>query len=726
LVRRLDAADSADWIIKGCERQPPSTKRAGGAAPDPRLILKKHAKSSALRIPGPFDPASFNLIALQVEWSRRWEVQLELMAGGEHVARSAAQVLPDGEGSSILLFEFAGTRRIEQELDEIVLRFSKCRGPLKILGLGLMIQPDHQFLPSPWGSPGRVTIGQEWRRAVGVSSLQRVSTELTPILGQALRFSYGVPGDLLLEGVQSQLRVRMTGADGTSTERALELDSGDTTARWRQALIPLGSFAGRALHVEWSVETTSGEALGSCAVGDVSLLHPGIKRPVVVFVTSDTHRGDHLGAAGEGVDIDTPFLDALAARGVLFEDCFSTSNVTNPSHVAMMTGVHPRDTGITNNATRLSEAATTLADVFREAGYLTFASISTKHLSDDVSGLGQGFERGSAPIAEISRAGASTIEVLDRWLDDSLGMPVFIWLHLFDAHTPYGNETPNVERYYKDRQRAFDESLPELGARAARTVRVLSMPGLRDIAYPRALYRAKLTELDRELDEFLGQAFFEGAVIAITGDHGESLGNHALYFTHAELYRDSLHVPLILSWPGGPRGLRCSEPVSNLDLGRTLLDLSGHQGVDFPGRNLARVLKQEGHSAPRFTLSAHGREVAMTEDGWHFQLRLQPNVLEDGSVTRAEHQAELYFLPDDSACADDRLDAEFERARSMRGRLLAWLARPVTDDWLGRDSGDAETLANLEALGYTGGQGSTSSSFAVDPDCECRWCGRFR
>ena len=77
--------------------------------------------------------------------------------------------------------------------------------------------------------------------------------------------------------------------------------------------------------------------------------------------------------AAAGVDIDTPNLDRLTAESVFFEDCFSSTNITNPSHVALLTGVHPRDTGVVDNVTPLAQLAPTLAEAFSDAGWTTLA-----------------------------------------------------------------------------------------------------------------------------------------------------------------------------------------------------------------------------------------------------------------------------------------------------------------------------------------------------------------
>ena len=121
----------------------------------------------------------------------------------------------------------------------------------------------------------------------------------------------------------------------------------------------------------------------------------------MLLITSDTHRGDHLGSTGGPTLVRTPNLDKLAARGVLFENCVSQTNVTTPSHVTLMTGVHPKDSHVIDNRTVLIDEAETLAEAFSVAGYRTFAVTSVEHLRPRGSGLGQGFDRFDSPDVDV-------------------------------------------------------------------------------------------------------------------------------------------------------------------------------------------------------------------------------------------------------------------------------------------------------------------------------------
>lgn len=726
IVAKLTTEKPTQWTIEGAEHRVVEAKKPEQNRPPSAVVMTEPEAKCFVRIPGSFDPQSFNFMALHFRAASKWELSVDFYTGGKRVSLTAPQVVTPEAGKDVrtVLVEAPHIRRLEKTIDEIVIKITGVKHNIWIAGLDLLWQPDHEFLPAASKGAKPVLVGRESRNGVGVSKTRPLTSSFEAEEKAMLRFSYATPGELTRVGSEARLELRLS-ADGNELHKShYPLDSNFRKARWRQALIPLAEFAGKSLEAEWTVQAKGDEAVAVLA--EATVVRPGSTNRRVLLITSDTHRGDHMGLADEGVDVDTPMLDALASRGVFFEDCFSTTNITNPSHISMMTGVHPRDTGIVNNYTRVAEAAPTLAEAFRDAGYITYASVSTRHLSDPTSGLGQGFERASYPLRDFARDGSETIEILDEWIEESEGLPVFVWLHLFDAHMPYDKDVPKLGRYYGDKGEAFDDSLPELGSAVQKAINNLRLPGLRDLEFPRALYKAEITKLDEQLGDFLNRPFFEGSVIAFTADHGESLGNHDIYFAHEELYRESLHVPLILCWPDGPAGIRFPSPVSNVNVGRTLLDLSGNLSIEFPGDNLALRIEDEELEEERFSLSAHGREVSLTDEGWHFQLRLGKNDLADGSSTRAMHQAELYFLPDDPHCAKDLLDAEFARAKEMRAKCLRWLREQRDLNWIGGDSGDAETMKKLTALGYTdGGSAGASASLAVDPDCDCEWCARF-
>ncbi len=567
--------------------------------------------------------------------------------------------------------------------------------------------------PAVAGAPVELLgLGAESRRGFRLPPGAERSLRATSRPGSELRFAYAGPA----------LRLRLE-VDGERHEREFA-----ASASWNSQRLSLVSFLGRELEFVFTAAEPSlgGEGAGAAAAPAAELLlsepvivTPAAAPPTVVLVTSDTHRADHLGAAKSGVDVETPVLDGLAERGILFTSCFTSTNLTNPSHMALMTGVHPRDTRIMNNRRPLGAQAQTLAERFRAGGFATFASVSTAHLAHRWSGLGQGFDRMVSPRRDDWNA-EDAIAELERWLPDAAGAPLFVWLHVFDAHSPYGPPGAFDRRYYPAERDPFDPSLPDPGIEPDDLLPWLS--GLRDLDFPRAQYRAEVDYLDSALGDFFAVPRVAAGILAVTSDHGEALAEHGVYFDHAGLYPQTLHVPLILAYPGAPAGERREARVRQIDVGRTLLDLAGLAEAEFPGSNLT-----SGDPPPAvFAFEAGRRSVSITVSDWHLVFKLDDRVPLRRAMERTEkHRVELDNLAQDPACEQDVLEAHFTRAKGMRTALLRWVASAAAPFSSGPDLSDPELLEKLARLGYVDVEPAPATDL-YDADCGCEWCVRFR
>ncbi len=430
----------------------------------------------------------------------------------------------------------------------------------------------------------------------------------------------------------------------------------------------------------------------------------------VLLVTSDTHRGDHVGCTPDGANVQTPVLDALAARGIAFQDAWVATHITNPSHVTLLTATHPRDTGIVDNLTPLSAEAPTLAEAFRDGGFRTMAVVSASHLLPGRSGLGQGFERFAGPATGQANSYDAVGQAI-AWLDDVPDEDVFLWVHVFDAHAPYTPAPEAVGPHWPAERDPRDPELP----------RPASVPpwarDVRDLGYLAALYRAEVDELDERLAPLLTHEFWKQGWIAFTADHGETLGVTDGEFDHRRLDPDNLRVPLILAGPRVPRGSKVETGVATLHLGRTLLDLAGLDEQIFPGQSL---LARERLGEARYALARHGGAAALIQGNWLLVLQLVDPLKTPGARALRKHQMMMFDLENDPSCSSDQVERERDRATAMRRRLVAWLGDARHLGW-GEATGpvDPQEAAELQALGYaTSGGGFTG----LEHDCDCEDC----
>jgi arylsulfatase A-like enzyme len=456
---------------------------------------------------------------------------------------------------------------------------------------------------------------------------------------------------------------------------------------WEHLSVSLESFEGRDVELRFVAnaddDPTDGGTLARARLywGEpliLPALGPG-RRPNVVLITLDTVRADALGAyATSRAPSPTPFLDSLAARGILFENAWSACNATSPSHASLMTGLAVQDHGLFDNRSRLAPENVTLAERFREAGWQTVAAVSVPHLTPDRSGLGQGFDRVWLGQADSAGDGAKTVAAVREWWRAFVRegpRPTFLWLHLFDAHTPYDVPAWFLEDYEK---RLGVAAPPRVVTPATLPATGFGEPGgflagVDNVDWPDFMYRAAVAyqdELLRQLfSEWRTEFGAEHTFVAVVADHGEALGEHDNWYRHTGLYREVMHVPLIVAPPGRARGLRVSEPVWSLDLARTLFGVSGapvpseSRGVDllefaagtvrpqrrifFEHSNLAQVgAADEEHTAiyTEFEYLQFGRDRAVAADTLQlFDARSDPaqkaELREPAAELRARYRA---------------------------------------------------------------------------------------
>lgn len=534
------------------------------------------------------------------------------------------------------------------------------------------------------------------------------------------------PGDGGKLALEYGVLEKRDGANAAALELCVRLESGrelrqrielDLAPRWHSLLVDLAAGKDEAVELTLSIAQPQ---QGYVLVGlPAPRMHvPEAAPRTVLLITSDTHRGDHVEGLPRSVAIETPALGELGARGVTFTDCWSTINITVPSHVAILAGLHPRDSGITDNQTMFADDPVVLAEHFRDAGWHTFATTSLNLLTPGHSGLGQGFERMIAPQA--TRPSQKTVDAALRLLDEARDRSVFAWVHVFDAHGPYEPPAPFDTRFYPAGRNPGDPAIvPEPGMRVPP-----NLPGVRDADYIRALYRGEIAHQEHQLLRLLEHPRVKRGIVALTGDHGEVLGRHGIWWAHKDVYPDTLHVPLAIAWPGAPAGTRFDAPVQNSDLGRTLLDLAGLGRAPFPGRNLSRL---EPTSVPRFALAGARTAASITADGWHLVLQLVLSEEPEQKTHRDLHQFELFRLTSDPDCERDVSSSEPERAKLLRQQLVQWLAGWKGERFASLKRTDAATVANLAQLGYASNtEASDAAAPLFDPGCSCAQCERAR
>lgn len=501
-----------------------------------------------------------------------------------------------------------------------------------------------------------------------------------------------------------------------------------------------------------------GEAPGGAAGAPAA---PGGGPPSLLLVTFDTLRADHLGAYGWqrwGASV-SPTVDALAARGVLFESCWAPRGQTRPSLAAMLSGKYPITTGLRENRLFLLEEHRTFFEELQAAGWevgIFLANFDTRRQGGSWAFRGADTavsgklpdEEGPASRLEKQwddRVEAAALDWLGRLPPDR---PFAGWVHFFDIHDPYnppegfdlyghapGLPAPLVAPGPEDGD-ALNGWLAEvtLGRHAMTPAEHARVLGLYD-----GTVRATDERLARLLAALDASGRRDETFVIFSSDHGEELADRHGYFYHdSSLWPGTLRIPLLVSGPGLPQGLRVPQQVQNLDLAATVLDLCGLPvPADMESRSLAGLLRGTSDVATRPFAFLEFQDIAYAVVGEgheylhnprHAQPRKVPyfrsgRALPMGCFEGYDLQADplaqhdlLAGLDPTRLVRDDGLPAAL---LPLRQALFRWLAEPQHERQMSWPGLGPEALPDLLALGYVGG-GTDREDVLFLEDCAQR------
>lgn len=417
----------------------------------------------------------------------------------------------------------------------------------------------------------------------------------------------------------------------------------------------------------------------------------GHKPPCVVIIMIDTLRADHLTCYGYR-RATSPRIDGLAKEGVVFKNVFAASPWTGPSVASIVTGKYPDEVGIHDLRDPLPEDAVTLAERLKTAGYDT-AAVSSNAMAGPLYGHTQGYDefifdryKGKEEEGRAPRPSFTADKVTDRaleWLENR-ERPFLLYVHYTDPHDPYLPPPSWRDQFLRDRPPLDEEFM-------ARSEFTRGIPEPDVIERAKASYEAEIAFTDHEVGRLL-DGLPEDAVIVLVGDHGEEFLEHGGFLHGHTLYQELLRVPLILQGPDVPQGMKIDDPVSQVDIVPTVLDLAGFPAAgDLSGRNLMPYLK-EGNPKPAFLFSVlesrKYRLLSARRGPW--KLLYLPS----------EKRHSLYHLESDPLEERDRSKANPEVAASLLKAIEAREDRVIPAPSLDSPDLEKEREEELRALGY--------------------------
>ena len=428
------------------------------------------------------------------------------------------------------------------------------------------------------------------------------------------------------------------------------------------------------------------------------------EKPNVLFIAVDD-LNDWISCLGGHPDCRTPNIDRLAKRGLLFERAYCAAPACNPSRAALMTGIHPTNSGVYVNPQPwrpVMPDVVTLPQHFMKHGYEAVGSGKIYHgRYEDRPSWNDYLRKGGDPKPSAavlkdphSRAGGvvwGVLDVGDKDMNDSLMVdyalkylkqphdkPFFLACGIFRPHMPW-----QVPRKYYDRYPADKVTLPKTikgdlddvppaGVKMARPAgdhaNVLKTDNWR---YAVQAYLASIAfadaQIGRLLDAFDNSPHANNTIIVLWGDHGWHLGEKQ-HWRKFSLWEEATRVPFMIVAPGvTSAGTRTGRTVGLLDIYPTLCELCGIPQRDkLDGRSLVPVLKDPQAPWDRPVLTTHGRNNhTIRDERWRY-IRYA-----DGSEELYDHSADPYEWTN---------LASKPESRPVKQKLAAWLPQHNAPD----------------------------------------------
>jgi choline-sulfatase len=410
---------------------------------------------------------------------------------------------------------------------------------------------------------------------------------------------------------------------------------------------------------------------------------PGETKPNIILISVDTLRSDRVSCSAPAAE-PSANIEKLCQGGTWFSQANSMVPLTLPSHVSMLTSMYPFVSGVEDNGDRLAPGAVTLAGTLRSHGYRTAAFLGGFVL-DQRFGLDQGFDTYDGPAAstdsassdpgDIKRKGEAVAEAGEQWLNGNGDRPFFLFLHIYDLHTPYNLTAAEKAKYGEG-------------------------------------YNGELGYSDHVVGDFLkyltAHELMKKSLIVFTSDHGEGLGDHGESTHGYFIYQSTVHVPLIIHWPAGktPMPERVDAPVSLLDVSPTILHAAGLAiPQEMEGKSLlATASAKDVYSESLYPQKHFGASALASLRSGHYKYIEAP-------------RPEFYDLAQDPGELTNLYASKASVASAYHERLnqLKLLYKPRTQ--AAQNTLSPEAVERLHALGYLTGRSSaaTSKSNAVDP-----------
>ncbi len=379
--------------------------------------------------------------------------------------------------------------------------------------------------------------------------------------------------------------------------------------------------------------------------------------PDVFLISMDTTRADHMSTYGYERKT-SPHLTELAADALNFTEARSPAQWTVPGHASMLTGMYPSRHGAhyvggwsagpaiygRRRVFPLADDRTTLAEVLHDHGWSTGGFVANFANLYRGFGMAQGFQRYEDQPGLLLRPAPHVVAFMQQfypafmkkpfrgareinaaalaWLDNvPHGHPAFVFMNYLEPH--HWIAAPPYDLWARDLPHAA-----RLARKGLFTHKIPAGLNKEERDFVTANYDGQVLDMDAALGEFIAdlkkRGRYDNALIVVTADHGELLGEHDIVGHGGRMmYEGLLHIPMVVKLPGAshPKGV-VSNPVQLVDILPTVLQTigapvpAGVQGS--PLQQVARNSLAEEHINPEFVSfygEVYNRALRVIYDG---------------------------------------------------------------------------------------------------------------
>jgi len=473
-------------------------------------------------------------------------------------------------GENHLLLRFGGTTKVGSE-DVAVAMDS-----IRVLPAAASPAAPTEVLPSYERLTRDVTIAGSIRKSIVLNAPSTISWYLDVPAKAKLSLSAGLVG----AAAPVNAKVIVT-PDG---EPATELFAGALSAEWTNKVLPLTAFAGKVVRLDLVSQGTANAEVAwaspAVLVPRAAPVAPKQAKNVVVLLV-DTLRADKLKPFNPRSRVQTPVVDQLAREGTIFQNAQSPENWTKPSVASVLTGLYPMTHKAKESASKLSDNALMVSEVFKQSGFSTATFLANGYVSDKF-GFDQGWDHYTNYIRENKSTEAENVfREAATWIEKHKTERFFVYVQTIDPHVPYDPPGDFLAKY--DAEEYTGPVLPRSTAdqleKAKRNPPAMTFTA-RDRARLAALHDGEISYHDKYLGLFIEKlkalGLYEDTLFVLTADHGEEFNDHGSWGHGHSVYQELLHVPLMFRFPGlVPAGATVQEAVGTLDVSPTILAAAG-------------------------------------------------------------------------------------------------------------------------------------------------------